>query len=101
MTPTRPCLGVPGQTCTNRTRAPRGRCPSCERLWQKARNARRTQYAGTWRATSKAARRGVEWCARCGVLFDQADRKRRSTLDHTTGLVLCQSCNSSIRRNAS
>lgn len=75
------------------------RCGTCEAAYQKARNQRRPQYAGTWRAQSKAARKGQWICARCGVPFDPADRKRRSTLDHTTGLVLCQHCNSSIRRD--
>jgi len=94
MTPTRPCLGVPGQTCTNRTRAPRGRCPSCERLWQKARNARRTQYHGSWRATSRAARKAQPWCSICGTVYDL-------TLDHEHGQVECRVCNSRHRRNAS
>lgn len=88
----RPCL-----VCSAPTAATR--CPIHEAAHQQARNARRPQYAGTWRATSKAARKDAWLCARCGVAFDQGDRKRRSTLDHTTGLVLCQSCNSSIRRN--
>lgn len=91
------CLGLPGMTCTNRT--PRSRCTACEAIRQRDRNQRRTQYRGTWRATSKAARRDAVACPRCGVPFDQGDRKRRSTLDHTTGLVLCQSCNSRLRRN--
>lgn len=93
----RACLGLPGTTCPNRT--PRTRCRSCEALWQQARNKRRTQYQDGWRAYSKSRREGAVACPACGVRFDQGDRKRRSTTDHTTGLVLCQSCNSSIRRN--
>lgn len=88
----RPCL-----ECGSPTKGTR--CPLHEAARQHVRNQARTQYRGSWRAYSKARRRGAVACPRCGVFFDQADRKRRSTTDHTTGLVLCQSCNSSIRRN--
>lgn len=88
----RPCLD-----CSTPT--PKTRCQACEATRQRARNASRPQYAGSWDRTSKAARKGVRECNRCGVPFDPTSPKRRSTLDHTTNLVLCQTCNSSIRRN--
>lgn len=85
--------------CPARTRRPR--CPRCEAKWQQRRNQSpaRAKYAGTWRAESKAARKGVALCSKCGVPFDPTDPRRRSTLDHLTNLVLCQSCNSGLRRN--
>ena len=83
----RHCLG-----CHALTR--RFRCPRCEAIWQRERNARRTQYAGTWRATSKAARKAQPWCSICGATDDL-------TLDHEHGQVECRACNSSHRRDAS
>lgn len=84
--------------CSTRHRIDGPRCRPCYLAHQKARNAARPQYAGTWRAESKAARKGADRCQRCGAPFDRS-RKGRSTLDHATNLVLCQTCNSSLRRN--
>lgn len=81
----RPCL-----TCGARTR--RTRCPRCESDWNRKRNAERTQYAGSWRATSRAARKAQPWCSICGTPYDL-------TLDHEHGQVECRVCNSRHRRN--
>jgi len=78
--------------CTARHRQPGPRCQPCEQAHQKARNAARTQYAGTWRATSRRARKAQPWCSLCGTTADL-------TLDHEHGQVECRSCNSSHRRN--
>jgi DNA-directed RNA polymerase subunit RPC12/RpoP len=70
------------------------RCRTCYLNHQKARNAARPQYTGTWRTTSRHARRAIRQCARCGQRTDL-------TLDHETGQVECRHCNSSHRRNPS
>ena len=88
MRPLRPCLG-----CGALTRNPGSRCRPCEQAHQKLRNERRTQYAGTWRATSRRARKAQPWCSICGAQLDL-------TLDHEHGQVECRSCNSSHRRDA-
>lgn len=87
MRPPKPCLdcGVP-------TRNPGGRCRPHELEHQRRRNQKRTQYQGTWPATSRRARRAQPWCSICGTTQDL-------TLDHEHGQVECRSCNSSHRRN--
>lgn len=85
MTTLRPCLDCG-------TRTSRTRCPSCESIRNRARNARRPQYAGTWRATSKAARKAQPWCSVCGTTVNLS-------LDHEHGQVECVPCNSRHRRN--
>lgn len=78
--------------CAKRHHEDGPRCYACHLARQRARNAARPQYAGTWRATSKRARKAVGHCVRCGTTADL-------TLDHETGQVECRSCNSSHRRN--
>lgn len=78
--------------CPARTRS--SRCPRCEAERNRRRNQQRTQYAGTWRATSKRARKAQPWCSICGTPFDL-------TLDHEHGQVECRSHNSSHRRDVS
>jgi len=78
--------------CGARHRLGGPRCAPCERTHQRTRNAARAQYAGSWAATSRRARRAVGQCARCGATDDL-------TLDHETGQVECRACNSSHRRN--
>lgn len=85
--PQRPCLG-PG--CGALTRNPGGRCRPCEQAHQKTRNANRPQYAGTWQATSKRARKEQPWCSVCGTT-------QNLTLDHETLSVQCRACNSAHR----
>lgn len=85
MTPLRECLECRART--SRTT----RCPACEAKRQRERNQRRTQYAGAWRGTSKAARKRQPWCSLCGTTSDL-------TLDHEHNQVECRSCNSKHRR---
>lgn len=87
MTPLKICL-----ECDARHSEPGPRCRPHELAYQRVRNASRPQYAGTWRATSKAARKAQPWCSVCGTPY-------RLTLDHEHGQVECVSCNSSHRRN--
>ena len=87
MRPQRPCL-----TCGTLTRNPGSRCRPCEQAHQRTRNQTRTQYTGTWQATSRRARKAQPWCSICGATSDL-------TLDHEHGQVECRSCNSSHRRN--
>lgn len=86
------CLGLPGRPCTERTRNRNGRCGPCESAFQRNRNRIRVQYHGSWKSTSRAARRNQPWCSNCGTLVDL-------TFDHERGVVECRSCNSSHRRN--
>lgn len=91
----RPCLGLPGQPCTNNTRNSRGRCGSCEKLYQRARNQkpeRRALYGGNWQRRSRAARLRQPWCSICGGTLNLS-------LDHEHDQVECIRCNSSHRRN--
>lgn len=90
MRPQRPCIEP---DCGALHRNPGPRCGPHTRTFNKARNQARTQYHGTWQATSRAARKAQPWCTRCGTGQDL-------TLDHETGTVECRSCNSSHRRNA-
>lgn len=85
--PQRPCL-----TCGTLTRNPTSRCRPCQQAHDQARNARRPQYAGTWKTTSKKARQEQPWCSLCGTT-------QNLTLDHEHGQVECKSCNASHRRN--
>lgn len=78
--------------CPARTRRPR--CPRCEAEWNRRRNARRTQYQGSWAAYSRAMRKASPVCAVCGATDDL-------TVDHDTNLVMCRHDNSSRRRNVS
>lgn len=78
--------------CSTRHREAGYRCRPCELGHQRARNAARPQYAGSWRSTSRRARAAVGQCARCGTTTDL-------TLDHETGNVECRPCNSAHRRN--
>lgn len=87
MRPLRICID-----CSTRHRHDGPRCRPCYLAHQRARNAARPQYAGTWRATSRRARQTIGQCARCGTGDDL-------TLDHETGQVECRPCNSSHRRN--
>lgn len=87
MTPLRICVD-----CSARHRVDGPRCRPCYLAHQRARNAARPQYAGTWRATSKAARKAQPWCSVCGTPY-------RLSLDHEHAQVECQPCNSSHRRN--
>lgn len=87
MRPLRPCLD-----CGARTRNPGSRCRRCELDHQRARNAARPQYAGSWYATSRRARIAQPWCSICGTNADL-------TLDHEHGQVECRECNSRHRRN--
>ena len=89
------CVGLPGRPCHARYHHPSAsvhRCPTCEAEHQRIRNAERTQYQGTWRRTSKAARQAQPWCSICGTTYDL-------TLDHEHGQVECRSHNSPHRRN--
>jgi hypothetical protein len=86
--PRRPCLvcGTP----TSGTR-----CPPHQQAWDSRRNARRTQYHGAWQGQSKRARQAwVEehgwWCPGLGTPPHHAHDLE---LDHTTGRVLCHTCN--------
>lgn len=87
MTPLRSCL-----RCGARTRDPGPRCRTCELDYQRRRNRARIQYQGSWKATSKRARRAQPWCSICGTTEDL-------TLDHEHGQVECRAHNSSHRRN--
>ena len=88
MRPLRICVD-----CGARHREAGPRCRPHELAHQRARNAARPQYAGTWRTYSKAKRRQQPWCSICGAAGD-------TTTDHDTDLVMCRRCNSSRRRNA-
>lgn len=79
-------------TCGARYRTDGSRCRPCELAHQRARNAARPQYAGTWPAYSRARRKAQPWCSICGAVGD-------TTVDHDTDLVMCVHCNSSRRRN--
>lgn len=84
---TKPCL-----TCGTRHNEPGPYCRPHYLERQRARNnARKGLYGGTWRATSKRARKAQPWCSVCGKTY-------RLSLDHEHGQVECQSCNSSHRR---
>lgn len=78
--------------CGARHRLAGARCRPCELTHQRARNAARPQYAGSWASTSRRARRAIGQCVRCGTTADL-------TFDHEHGQVECRSCNSSHRRN--
>ena len=84
----RPCLqcGVP-TTAT--------RCPTCQRQQDRARNARRTWYHHGWEKRSRRAR--TAWIAEHGMTCPGHNRPPHPadqlTLDHTTGKVLCLTCN--------
>ena len=86
--PRRPCIrcGTP----TNGTR-----CPPCQQAKDRDRNARRPQYQGDW--TRRSATTRAAWIAEHGMTCPGIGRPphpaRSLTLDHTTGLVLCPSCN--------
>ena len=86
--PRRPCIrcGTP----TNGTR-----CPPCQQTKDRDRNTRRTQYHGTW--TRRSAQARAAWIAEHGMTCPGIDTPPHPTptltLDHTTGLVLCPSCN--------
>ena len=90
----RPCL-----TCRRPTTAG-PRCRGCEADWQRARNARRPQYAGEWRKVSRAAIAAhVELyglvCPGFGVP-PHAVTRTCLTADHRhdgTIAVFCRSCN--------
>lgn len=83
-----------GGTDDEANRAPihSSRCRRCELDHQRARNATRPQYAGSWYATSRRARKAQPWCSICGTNADL-------TLDHEHGQVECRECNSRHRRN--
>jgi len=98
MRPQRPCLD-----CGALTRNPGGRCRPHELEHQRARNQKRTQYAGQWQALSRQARQTTPWChcdlpghGHDGRICNQLDDL---TLDHQFGRVECRSCNSAHRRN--
>lgn len=95
--PLRPCLD-----CPDLTRNPRGRCRPCQQRHDHHRNARRTQYAGTWKTTSKQARTAEPWC-HCTLHGHGHDgricnRLDDLTTDHEHHQVECRSCNSAHRR---
>lgn len=88
----RPCL-----TCQRPTTAG-SRCPSCEADHQRARNARRPYYSGTWRATSRAAIVAhVEllgwWCPGYQVPGHPATDLTGDHQHDGSVSVLCRSCN--------
>jgi hypothetical protein len=87
MKPLKVCLA-----CQERHREDGARCRSCEGKRQKARNAARPQYAGTWRATSRRARAAQPWCSICGTPY-------KLSLDHEHRQVECIRCNSRHRRD--
>lgn len=83
--------------CNQRHHNDGPRCYPCHLARERVRNqspARKALYGGTWRATSKRARKAVPFCAICGTTADL-------TLDHEHGQVECRVCNSRHRRNAS
>lgn len=85
---TKPCL-----TCGTLHNEPGSYCRAHYLARQRRRNQERKHlYGGTWRATSKRARRAQPWCTRCGNPITL-------TLDHETGTVECVECNSRHRRN--
>lgn len=100
--PNRPCLGLPGHPCGQLTRNPNGRCRPCQQAHDRTRNRARTQYAGTWRATSKRARAAEPWChcQRPNCHGPGPCLNPDLTLDHEHAQVECRSCNSSHRRDA-
>lgn len=99
MRPNRPCLG-----CGTLTRHPAGRCPLCRTQRDRVRNQRRTQYQGSWQATSRAMRVAEPWC-HCDLDGHGHDghlclRAGDLTFDHEHIQVECRSCNSAHRRDA-
>lgn len=75
-----------------------GRCPSCQRARDAARNAApaRAIYRGTWPTESQAARDAQPWCSRCGKTTDLTVDHGPSGLGRT---VLCRSCHSSVEND--
>lgn len=85
----RPCLD-----CGTPTEATR--CPSCQRAKDRGRNHQRTHYHGDWERRSKQTR--DQWVAEHGMTCAGLPGKGMHPattlqLDHTTGRVLCPTCN--------
>lgn len=95
----RPCL-ICGQLTIRATR-----CPTCQKLYDAARNHRRPQYAAAWQTTSKKARMSEPWChcggcPACTLMSASAECVSMDlTLDHEHRRVECRACNSSHRHN--
>jgi hypothetical protein len=73
------------------------RCPSCQGQLDRGRNQRRVQYHGDWTRRSATVR--AKWVSEHGWVCQGWGRQPHGVpegglhLDHTTGRVLCPTCN--------